>query len=290
MRTTGIASARVKLRRAQHHIASVLYDVTAFEQSDPWGFRAEWLTAEETPTEAVYGITITKWNEPNADLPAKLGDCFTNLRAALDHSVYNHACTTLAANRKRALTDSERRNLYFPLAKSKRRLDESAAFLAPAVHSYIVQLHDLEKDWQSLNPTIRHLALLREFVNYDKHEAVIPGMADLHVSDMTITGDIELISDRVQYVNGTVELGVPLLRMPFRKLGDIDSFERRAVLTGPTITFPLVLRLPGHVPETNLHFGSPSETPREPPLANTLQGMYDAVESVLDELERLGVR
>lgn len=289
MRTTGIASARVKLKRAQHHIASVVADVDAFERSDPWGIRTEWITAEETSTELVYGISVTKWNEPPADLPAKIGDCFTNLRAALDHSVYGHACTTLAATKKRALKESERRNLYFPLAKSQSRLNSSADFLAPAVHSYVVGLHDLEKDWQSPDPTIRHLALLRDFVNYDKHEAVIPGTADLHVSDMTICGDIEFISDRVQYTNGEVKLGVPLLRLSFRKLREIDVVEQHDLLKGPTVAFPLVLRLPNHVPDTNLHVGEPLTIPREPPLAATLQGMHDAVESVLDELERLGL-
>ncbi|TDP29782.1 hypothetical protein [Nocardia ignorata] len=289
MRTTGIASARVKLKRAKHHITSVMADVEAFEQSDPHGIKADWLSAEETPTELVYAISITKWGEPNADLPAKLGDCFTNLRAALDHSVYGHACTTLASNKKRALTDTERRNLYFPLARTQKSLDASAKFLAPKVHSFVVSIHDLEKDWQSTDPKIRHLALLREFVNYDKHEAVIPGMADLHVSGITTQNCVEFIANRVQYNNGKVEIGRPILRLPFRKLREIADAERQNLLTGLTVKFPLVLRLPNYVPETNLHVGEPLTIPREPPLTETLQGMYEAVESVIDELERLGL-
>ncbi|NKX90157.1 hypothetical protein [Nocardia coubleae] len=289
MAITGIASARLKLERAQHHIEVVTADVVAFEQSDPWGVRAEWMADEETATEAIYAISVTKLEDPPTDLPAKVGDCFTNLRAALDHSVFDHACTTLGAKKGRALTEQERRGLFFPLARTHEGLRKSKSYLAPDVYTYVRGLHDFTNDWRSTDPSVRHLALLREFVNYDKHHAVIPGMADVHVTAKSSLGDIELIPDHVQYTSGTVQLGVPLLKLPFRKLREIEGIAEHDLLADLSVKFPLVLRLPNHTQDTNLHVGEPLTIPREPPLADTLRGMYNAVESVVDELRRLGV-
>lgn len=258
--------------------------MAAFEATEPLQYEVQWRQEDESATLIACSVVMTKSDDVPDTLPTIIGDCLTNLRAALDHAVFEHARTTMSRELGRETTEGEERNLYFPLAKTKRGLDKAKGYLAPSIYDYIASLHDFDDDWRSSKPVAQHLALLRIFVNHDKHRAVVPAnQADMHLKAKTSEDQLKYLGG--QFVSGEATVGEVFLTLQFQKIRPLSDVPRDQLLRELTIKFPTMLRVPGESKPDGLQI---DQVP--PPTAvERLQGMCDAVCQVLDELERLGV-
>jgi hypothetical protein len=285
--TTGLPSARRKLQRAQQHLDEFKAEVSAFEASEALSYKVEWKPEDESATEVACSYIFTRADEAPEILSTIIGDVLTNLRAALDHSVFDHAKTQLSAEKGRDLTSEEEARISFPIAKKQSSLKACRNNFTPVVYQYIETLHDFTLGWQSPVSTVSHLDLLRRFVNVDKHRAIVPSnFADLHVDGTVQINYIRPIDSRHEYSHGTAEVGREFLKIWFEKVVPLEGISREDLISDISIRFPVILEVPDEPSARRLHT---NPTTRRPSAVEMLQGMYDAVGEVLDELQRLGV-
>ncbi|MBF6325893.1 hypothetical protein [Nocardia cyriacigeorgica] len=277
--TVGMASARHKLERARQHAEAFKAELDAYTNADPLCYTREWRPEDESEDEIACSFVMTKSDDAPESLPLITGDCLTNLRAALDHAVFEHARSTYSTFLHRPLTNDEERNLYFPLATKRSNLKNADVYLSPAVFEYVQTLHDFHMDWRSTDDTVRHLALLRRFVNYDKHRAVVPvNVVDAHVSGKFDSQYLRYLDERAEVRSGPLEVGTTFLTLWFEKVQPRGDLSPENLISGFEIQFPLVFRVPGDADSDPVDAGP------------TLHGMCDAVESVLARLDALGVQ
>ncbi|MCV7442033.1 hypothetical protein H7K33_07335 [Mycobacterium paraense] len=163
-------SAFAKLARAKMHRDALKADVEAFRAREPH----DWVlqqTSYRDPNDRLTFRVVVKVNEEKPDhWGLTVGDVLTNLRAALDHSVFGHA------EARSTLTPQQERSLYFPILTDPQKWQATQANLSPLVDSAVLAVIDQSQPFhftqQQGGPDWHPLAVLNSLVNQDKHRAV----------------------------------------------------------------------------------------------------------------------
>lgn len=117
-------------------------------------------------------------SQPPADIALLIGDCVHNMRAALDHIAYQ-----LATNHTKALSDSERKRIEFPVFSDHKDFGRMASKGKPGFASGPAKLQHADPNVIPLIEAMQPynggnwelLALLHDLDRIDKHR-------ELHVS------------------------------------------------------------------------------------------------------------
>jgi len=87
---SGIESARHKLGGATYHIKMLEGELTSYVNSSPYEWEPAW-AFDETSQVHTCDLLVAKATEIPDALALIAGDALTNLRAALDHALFDHS-------------------------------------------------------------------------------------------------------------------------------------------------------------------------------------------------------
>ncbi|MFI7192524.1 hypothetical protein ACIBQ0_22540 [Nocardia nova] len=161
MPITGLESARLKLKRAHTHLIDLNEQVRAFRRDDPYDFSPEVGRPDPKTREVPFRLVVKKATDVPEDWATVVGDILTNLRAALDHSVYEHI--------HRVRPGLRYDEVQFPIVDDRAGMaNKRKRFSRPV---YIV-VNDAQP-YRAAQPQWHPLAILRDLVNADKHRSVL---------------------------------------------------------------------------------------------------------------------
>lgn len=163
------SSARLKLGRAEHHRDTLSKAVDEFRARDAYEFPYR---LRSTPF-STRNVLVEHYVEVNEQPPADewsliLGDVLTNLRAALDHSVYRHVVS------RTTLTDAQVRHVQMPICVTEKQWADwmkkpiAKQWVSPAYRDAIEQIQPVRQP-DVPDPCLSPLYALNELVNMDKH-------------------------------------------------------------------------------------------------------------------------
>jgi len=117
---------------------------------------------ETDPQTGEHVLRVYVAEQPPIELSLLVGDCVHNMRAALDHIVYQ-----LASNFIESLSDSQAKSVEFPIFSDADRFAQRGLtrlkYIAPAARSLIEEMQPYNGgDWE-------HLSLLHDLDRIDKH-------------------------------------------------------------------------------------------------------------------------
>lgn len=164
-----IASAYLKLIRAQEHMDPFVTDVRRWENSRPYRIVRE--TDHEAREHVVYGVLDAipgdRWYGP-------VGDLVHNLHAALDHAVFGLS----EFFERRPLTEKEAQSVYFPVVSDPAKWAAFVAVKSPAIRFLPQPYRDVierEQPHRGSNDIIRAkhpMHALHATWNMDKHRQI----------------------------------------------------------------------------------------------------------------------
>jgi hypothetical protein len=173
-----LVGPRLKINRAEHHVAVLGELVTAYAARNPCRVVCHDGSERNKPDRHIWLVHIDE--PPPADLRTTLGDIVHNLRSALDLM----ACDLVALNK------GNPKNVYFPIADASEQLDarikdkhfdrasEEAISLLRKIGPYPGGEH--------------HLRALHDLDIMDKHKRLIPVMSGAIMPNFAISGNISL--------------------------------------------------------------------------------------------------
>lgn len=282
---TCMDSAFAKLGRAKAHYAALNDSI------EGWRARLvhEWSVTSEDhlidDSQAILKVHLSLSEEPPSDWGLIIGDILTNLRAALDHSIFVHAVA------RQTLTEAQERSLTFPVLLERDRWlgsptapsgkhspakrstkgarEALVSFLDPAVLDVVEQSQPY-----TMNPAKEHaLAELSRLVNLDKHRAVRV-VTFVHEAFELKRADLEVLSidaPSAPYSDGGV---VATLRVRRKWVDDRNQF---------------------HSTQAGFHFSSTSYEALELPsdglpeeVRHVMQTLIEQVEEVLNCFKAVG--
>ncbi|MGK8521108.1 hypothetical protein ACRS6B_05895 [Nocardia asteroides] len=249
---TGIASARMKLARAWHHMTELESIISEYQDADNVEVRVDLFPNAEHENEIDCEVAAVSVSEVPDDWALITGDALTNLRAALDHAVYPHA---------------ERFPILLSNTNSKGEEICVEEIFDPVTTALILR----HQPFHDPLPTHHPLGLLRELVDRDRH-------CRLRVSNQFKTELIFAPSDDYEVVN-TPESAVHEL-VP----GAVSKNFRLRLRPGVTqsqLTYNNRLRptVVINIPGTN----------DDVPLIATMKSIHTHVSEILDQLEAIGI-
>ncbi|MFV9454734.1 hypothetical protein ACNJ7E_14970 [Rhodococcus sp. NM-2] len=159
-------SAYSKLSRAKQHLDFFKSEIHAYRARDPICFtyrqRKDPLDSSQIIVEYIALVN----EEPPNEWGLILGDILTNLRAALDHTLFSHISA------RQTLTDQEAKSIQFPIlddvSKWEKWEKRNADWVEPAVAQAILAAQPFKSDDLSDHP----VWVLNQLVNYDKHRTL----------------------------------------------------------------------------------------------------------------------
>ncbi|MGW4125787.1 hypothetical protein [Nocardia sp. NPDC004711] len=262
-------SAFAKLDHARRRLAELTAVVEKYRASEPitYGYVAVDNPFSDSLTDVVYSARV---REPIPDeWPLLTGDVLTNLRAALDHSVYGHA------DARNELTDKQRKALQFPIIEKLDSWNNSktgppvtlAPLLDPKVFAVIEKRQPCHADGQD-NP----LALLNELVNGDKHRT-LRVITYNHRTFRIVETEAEVVA--VTSMAGEMTDGAVLARVTCKRPADPGPVARMHSMHA-RVEFGYAEEM--HVPSLQMGLS----------LLDTLGNLTDGVDIILRELEHVG--
>ena len=155
-------SAFAKLNRGKSHRDGLRTDIEAFRSRNPH----DWVVQQTSYRDGQNRLTISivvKVNEENPDIwPVMIGDILTNLRAALDHSIFGHAAS------RTVLKPHQERDMHFPILTDSTKWpgiqSKLAPLLDPAVLAVVEQSQPFHHPQQDGGPAWHPLAVLNGLV------------------------------------------------------------------------------------------------------------------------------
>lgn len=267
-----LASAYLKLMRAQEHLDPLTHAIRQYEISRPYDYVRE--THIEEGEHIVYGLVRPP---PAADWYGPLGDVVHNLRAALDHAAFGLSSYCQG----RSLTDGEAKSVEWPVltqpedwAEFVRKKEPSIRFLSESYREVV----ESEQPYRGTNDYIRSshpMHVLHSLWNLDKHRQIIFFAAFGEVMHVFVTGSFD-VPHRV--TPAIVEAGSEVVRVPIASLRDKEDLQ-------PVIQVQVSLREGG--PPRHPATGAPH------PIGGFLDYMHNRVFGVLQaftELLERGIR
>ncbi|MBF6229081.1 hypothetical protein IU470_28810 [Nocardia abscessus] len=264
MGITGIESARHKLGRARHHIEALGKELEAFVKSDPLQYEPRWDYDEEADTFACT-LHVTKSTEIPDEFALIAGDVLTNLRAALDHSIFTHVLNNWPQAKGRALSKREIKSIQFPIVDEELKPEHGARF-APHVRRVIERIQPYN------GGEALELRTLRELVNADKHHSLlVTNGAEFHIQ---VQHDLRYEHHSNETYEGTVlDVGARFARIVFRRRRDVRQHPSEFVKFD--IGFPIQIAIP---PNDALQ-----------PIDICLKRLWNIVHITINNLEQAGV-
>lgn len=219
-------SAFAKLERAKKHLAELRSSVDEFRAADlsnELSYEVAYPFGDADPRAVV---TLRLELRAPSEWSLIMGDILTNLRAALDHAVYEHATS------RQSLNSGQRKRLYHPMSitssdwESTPEITQDDGTTKPARAGIRESLQELiapdvlaviEKH-QPFNsekgpPQWHSLAILSGLVNRDKHRAVLE--VPINIAEFAInSASFEIVSegDLKELPDGAVEKVITVRR------------------------------------------------------------------------------
>ncbi len=161
-------SAFAKLSRAKVHRDTLRTDVEAYRARDPHDWVLRQTDHLFDPSRAVLRVVVKVKEQKPDNWGLIVGDILTNLRAALDHAVYEHAAGRVT------LTPKQEKDLNYPIITIPTDWPNQRARLTPFVDSAVLQVIEDSQPFKATKGLAdwHALALLNGLVNRDKHRAV----------------------------------------------------------------------------------------------------------------------
>jgi hypothetical protein len=162
-----LASAGLKMVRADEHLEVLVRDVRRFKESKPYRVIHE--IDPQTGERLIHAVPL---HDPDPGLSLVLGDLVHNLSAVLDHAVYG--LSVLEA--RRPLTRREQESIGFPISTDSIAFAKAAPtrlrFLDDGPRSVIEAAQPFHGPSEAAR--LNHpLAVLREMSNADKHRTLL---------------------------------------------------------------------------------------------------------------------
>lgn len=262
----GMESARLKFEHAGRHLDAMNRTVDEFANGGHFKMSTRWT---RTHPEYVLSAAVTDAAVIPDLIALQAADVLSNLRAALDHSVFRHVVDRRAAAGN-PLSDNHLRNIQFPIIDIPGKQIRPADGFDPAVLAVLEQHQPRTVPVVADHPLWR----LNKLINHDKHrEALV-------TTSIYLEHDFTLIGDELEYVRDDGP------EAPLLKPGELVSrWVFRA--TVPTLSrHPHeLIRLEGgfhlsiDIPDTALCL----------PIVPTMAELRNYVGQVLDDLEAAGV-
>ncbi|MDI9907988.1 hypothetical protein [Rhodococcus sp. IEGM 1406] len=160
-------SAYQKLERAKQHLALLDASITAFRALDAY----EFVPKEGEPPQDKRLAVIEYHVKVKSELPDSwgviVGDILTNLRAALDHSVFGHAAD------RNALSPKHVKAMSFPiLTDPVKGFAGPTKTLGALVDPTVLAVVESRQPYNVSDPATARLQVLNELVNVDKHRTI----------------------------------------------------------------------------------------------------------------------
>ncbi len=175
-----LSGVLLKLERAETHIQTFRDEVMAFGERDPkpFGFRPE--STLRPDKSAKYDLYAVVRQEPPRELALPFGDAIQNIRAALDHLVYELAPPRARRSRK----------LQFPIFTDECEFKVRSPPMIEGITGDERTLIERVQPYAATNiPSDDPLAVLRKLSNRDKHRLLVPMIAALRELDSWVASD-----------------------------------------------------------------------------------------------------
>ncbi|MGV9972431.1 hypothetical protein [Nocardia beijingensis] len=230
MTTTGLESARLKLVRAHKHIVYLNEQVREFRKGDPYDFKPEISLPDPTRPEVQFRLVVTKATDVPSEWATIVGDILTNLRAALDHAVYEHVRSV-----KPNLKVEE---IQFPIVDKRSGIENKQRWFDRPVYRVVNDAQPYHDDPdQAWHP----LAILRDLVNADKHRAVI--VTNYATLDLKVDTDPPLeVAHWENSIGADMEVGAVLVSGRFRVPEPIAASTRLNIR--PEVAYSEAIEIP----------------------------------------------
>lgn len=163
--------AFAKVARAKVHLGELESSVKAYQELDPHDFTRAVVDHPTDPSLAIVEVRVTITHPQPDDWGLIVGDILTNLRAALDHSLFGHA-TERAETSGTPLSASEQKKLQYPMVHDAPQWPSKAATLASVLDPAVLAAVEATQPFKSPKPDWHSLAILNRLVNLDKHRTV----------------------------------------------------------------------------------------------------------------------
>ncbi|MEV6219777.1 hypothetical protein [Nocardia sp. NPDC051833] len=260
----GLESAQLKLEHAGRHLDSLTTTVQDYALAGALKITTSW--TQNHPDYTLVGILTDPIPVPKL-IALQAADVVGNLRAALDHSIFDHVVKKAISTGK-PLTDDEQKRIQFPILEKPKKID--AGLYSPAV-AQVLESHQPNK----MSPTYEHpLARLNRLVNHDKHRvALVTTGADL-ITDLFYTHPLEHVGSKDIAIGDELKPGVEMFRADFRAIAPLTDHPQKYI-KGFSGGFYASIEIPG--------------TTQIPAILATMQSMRDYVKTVLDDLDAAGV-
>lgn len=262
----GLESAQLKLEHAGRHLDSL--NATVLEYVDSGGFTIGVRWKQDHPDYSL--IAYVKNAIPVPDLIAlQAADFVGNLRAALDHSIYDHVVKK-AIDDGTPLTKNEKTRVKFPILENPKSI-ENPDWYASAV------LQAIEKHQPHHHkPAQEHpLAQLNRMVNHDKHRvSLVTSSTDLE-QDLQYKDPFVYVGHEEAAIGAKLKPGIQILRADFLATKPLEKHphEYAQIVDGG---FYAAIEIPG--------------TEQRPPILPMMGSLRDYVATVLEDLKKAGVK
>jgi hypothetical protein len=202
MATSGIPSARKKLKRAKFHLDTLSREINAFREHSPYEFEMKSLGNPRWQPDIRVIVKVIA-APPIPDSWALItGDILTNVRAALDHAVFPHVQATNP--------DVPSHRIQYPIEDDEARFESKATWFADNIRQVVEDSQPYPKD----DPSDHPLRGLRELVNMDKHRDLVIANYAMSAFDVVPRDLYEVLSTTVYKI--PMEPGVVVARAHLR--------------------------------------------------------------------------
>ncbi|MFC4128901.1 hypothetical protein [Nocardia rhizosphaerae] len=260
MPKTGIASGRMKLARALHHLEDLDRRITRYVAKRPVLTKVV-LVKDGTPADRdiKFHVVIDQLVEVPNGWPLILGDVVTNLRAALDHAVFPIA-------------------RQFPIVKVQP-INQQTGVPSPIKslpgHPAATAIIEAAQPYNDIVSADHHsLGILNELVNEDKHRNVLITSGCFLEPHIGIPEDVEVIEEPTTSLYGQeMYVGAVLAKFALRPTHAETRKDKVYYDPAPKVT--IVLDVP--------------KTPDNREAVPMLREIHAYISTLLDDLEAAGL-
>ncbi|MBF6193524.1 hypothetical protein [Nocardia implantans] len=249
---TGIASARLKLARAWHHIDDLARIVSEYQDANEVEVRVDFSPSIEDENEIDCEVAAVGMSDAPDEWALITGDALANLRAALDRAVHPHA-------------------EQFPILLSNTNSKGEEIYVEEIFDAVTTALILRHQPFCDPLPTHHPLGLLRELTNRDRH-------CRLKVSNQFRTELIFARSDDYEIVDtpeSAVHELVPGAVFKHFRLRLNPGVTQSQLTYNKRLRATVVINIP--------------DTDDDVPLIASMKSMHTQVSEILDQLEALGI-
>ncbi|MGW4532238.1 hypothetical protein ACWEOI_14935 [Nocardia sp. NPDC004340] len=267
MSLTGIASARQKLKRALHHIDDLDSAIASYQEDGACTYKMV-VVKESTSTDrdVKCHAIVTDVKEVPEEWPLIAGDALTNLRAALDHSVYG-----LIRQFPTAKTQPVDRKTKLP-----KQVDPIPGY--PQATAVMVAA----QPYESADPHMHELGILFELVNEDKHRKILIANGCKLDLALRFAGDFEIQEQPIPSLyNSELSVGSVIGIYTLHPTTPDATRAKIDYVTKPVFTS--VIDIPGTENPEN------PGTPNHDDVVQVLRRLHTFVSKLIDDLDAAGL-